>query len=431
MTDWTDALQSTFVREGPVGISTDDGLLRPGEPCTPSSADAALVRFDCWAQAHQRQHPHPFHDCQRIAAEFEDDKDLARDLLLPRHKALGDERDDPGALSVYERHRIAEHQVAGFLLHQVAPYAAENDAQDMADTIHGIALDMYDCRTSGHVGIGTHRKLIVAWDSKCSQARLCPDESRHQAQRLFERYNNAIVDHVRQGGRVYKLWPTLPNYPLGRLREGKRHIFKRWRDRIVRPQKNKKSRFGHEGSLVIQEDPRSIAPGWNVHLNVIMLTRGRLDFWKVREAWGCNIEMREHQVFTEKGLHELFNEMVKYSMRTVPEKSASKDHVKAPAFVDWTPVEALEWYKAGVRFHRVRSYGTLYGVGKPERPQVRPLYWLGVLRWQPTGYGVTWREHNLADISRHMLRMDCRTLDLIQGKRSTAIQGYKQASRPP
>ncbi|MCH8059341.1 MAG: hypothetical protein IIA11_02670 [Proteobacteria bacterium] len=424
MTDWTDASQSTFVREGPVGIGTDDGLLRPGEPCRPSSADGR-------AQEHQRQHPHPFHDCQRIAAEFDDDKDRARDFLLPQHKSLGSERDDPGALSVYERHRIVEHRVADFLLHQVAPYAEKNDEQDVARVLHKISLDMYACRTSGHFGIGTHGKPIIAWDSKCSQARLCPDESRHQAQRLFERYNNTIIDHVRKGGRVYKLWPTLPNYRLGRLLEGKRYIFKRWRNRIVRPQKNKKNKFGHDGSLVIQEDPLSAAHYWNVHLNVIMLTRSRLDFWAVREAWGCNIEMREHQVFTEKGMHNLFNEMVKYSVQPVPAKSIEKKRTKAPAFTEWTPAEALEWFKAGVRFHRVRSYGTLYGVGKPERPQVRPLYWLGVLRWQPTGYGVTWRDHNLADISRHMLRMDCRALDLIRGKRSTVRRGYKQAPRPP
>ena len=399
--------------------------------CPPGSDGAALEKFDCWAQSHQRQHTHPFHDCQRIAAEFEDDKGRARDFLLPRHKALGDERDDPGALSIYERHRIVEHRVADFFLHKVVPYAEGNDEQDVADTLHDIALDMYDCRTSGHAGIGTHGKLVMAWDSKCSQARLCPDESRHQAQRLFERYNNAIIDHVRSGGRVYKMWATLPNYPLGRLREGKRRIFKLWRNRIVRPQKNKKNRLGHEGSLVIQEDPRSIAPGWNVHLNIIMLTRSRLDFWAMRKAWGCNIEMREHKEFTEKGMRDLFNEMVKYGMRTVPEKTASKDHKKAPAFIDWTPAEALEWYKAGVRFHRVRSYGTLYGVGKPDRPQVRPLYWLGVVRWKPTGYAVTWRQHNLGDISSDMLRMDPRTLDLIRGKRSTRRKGYKQATGPP
>ncbi len=237
--------------------------------------------------------------------------------------------------------------------------------------------------------------------------------------------------HAKRGGRVYKIWPTLPNYPGGRLREGKRHIFKRFRDKVVRAQRGKKNRFGHVGSLMIQEDPLSKDRDWNVHLNGILLTDSWLSYRELREAWGCNIEMRQHSRFDEKGMRDLFNEMVKYAVRPVAEKSGSKHHTDAPALTSWSPAEALEWYQANHGFRRTRAYGSLHGIGKPDRPNVTPRCWLGRVDWQPDGYRVTWREHNLAYLARGMLDISRRDLDLIRGDKSTKNSRHRGQTDPP
>lgn len=414
----------------PIGTNTNNKHRQNGRPFAHNPGDDIdddeLGEFNVWPGRYQRQHYHPFYDAQRIAAQFEADQEQAREFFLPQYKALGAERDDPGALYVYERNRISERQVADFLFYEVGPYAEAVGFYHDGARLRKTAIKMYQCRTSGRFGIGTHDKPIIIWDHKCSHPKLCPDESRHDAQRLFEQYAPEILAHVKAGGRVYKLWPTLKNYPLGRLREGKRYIFKRYRDRFVRTKK-----FAHVGSLAVGEEPLSAGRDWNVHLNVILLTRRRLDYAQVREAWAANIEMCEHRLFTEKGMHALFNEMIKYAVRTVPEKSASKHDSRAPAFTDWTPAEALEWLKAQHGSRRVRSYGSLFGIGKPDRENVRPKYFIGSLEWHPSGYRLTWRQHNLPHLAKGMLDIGRRDLDLIRGNNSTSARGARQSTGPP
>ena len=433
----------TLALEQLTGTNMQDGPRRLGGPLTPTNTnhddDSAADAFDVWPKPGQEKHFHPFYDCRDIAARYEADQQKADDFLSAQHKALGAERDDPGALAIYERHRIIERQVASFLFYEVSDYADACGFVDHSEAVRKLAVKMYNCRTSGIFGIGTHGKPVIAWHSKCSHAKLCPDESRHEAQRLFERYADPISEHEKKGGRIYKVWPTLPNYPAGRLREGKRHIFKRYRDRIVRAEKNKKKKFPHVGSLMIQEDPQSASGDWNVHLNGIILTDGWLSYADLRAAWGCNIEIRQHKLSSKpdrraRDLHGLFREMVKYSMRAVPEKSnekASRHATKAPAFTDWTPAAALEWYQANLRFRRVRSYGSLFRIGKPDRPNVMPLFFFGSLTWQPDGYRVTWRRHNLAHYVKDMLTWSRGTLDLIRGDNSTVRSGLLRATGPP
>ncbi len=408
----------------PIGSLPDDG------------PEEGTDRFDCWPIRDQRQHAHPWHDAKRIAAEFEAEKEVAEEFFLPQHKQLGAERDDPGALSIYERHRIVEHQIANKFHFEVAPLAGELGDAETSQQLHDIALRMYSCRTSGPFGIGPHGKPVVAWDEKCSCSKLCPDEARHEAQRLFDHYAQTLADYAKKGGRVYKLWPTLPNYPGGRLAEGQRYMFKRFYARIIRAQKKGRNKFGIESALAVLEAPLSKNRDWNVHLNCIVLTRGWLSYAELREAWGYNIEIREHKRFDEKGMYALFNEMVKYSVRSVPEKSGSKHHTEAPAFLDWTAAEVIEWHKANRRFRRTRAYGKgdglLYGIKKPQRPNLLPLRWLGRLEYRPGGtYRVTWRKHNLGDLARDMLEWSRRDLDLIRGDKSTIRLTYKMATGPP
>ena len=121
----------------PIGSLPDDG------------PEEGTDRFDCWPIRDQRQHAHPWHDAKRIAAEFEAEKEVAEEFFFPQHKQLGAERDDPGALSIYERHRIVEHQIANKFHFEVAPLAGELGDAETSQQLHDIALRMYSCRTSG------------------------------------------------------------------------------------------------------------------------------------------------------------------------------------------------------------------------------------------------------------------------------------------
>jgi len=418
---------STSARARRFGYATHGDLLLDGEPA------AGVDEFDVWPKPNQRHHHHPWYDCKRIAAQFELDRDQVREHLLPKYAWLGDDADDPGMLSMYEKHRIVERQVADYYYYELAPYADAGGFLEVGDRIRKTALKMYQCRTSGPVGI-VDGKPIIFWDSKCSCSKLCPDEARHEAQRLFDQYADAVREHGERGGRVYKFWPTLPNYPGGRLREGMRHLCKRFRDKIVRAQKKGSNKFGHVGSLLILENPLSEDRDWNVHANGIMLTKGWLSYKNLRAAWGFDFEVRQHTDFSEKGMHNLFNEMVKYSVRTVPEKSDDKSRrhkTNAPPLIEWTPAEALEWHLASHGFRRTRSYGSLHGIPKEKRSAPKPHYWVGRVEYHSDRYRVTWRQHNLAYLAEGMLDLSRRDLDLIRGDNSTTkTRGYDSTGPP-
>lgn len=414
------------------GTDTRDTNSAYGRP--PPGPDYLQDDYDVWPEDWQRKAYHPYKDCQRIAEQFEAEQEIARDFFCAKHKQLGDDRDDPGALAVYHKHRIVERQIADKLFFDVTAYADSVQRESLAGKIRATAIKMYDCRTGGRFGIGPQGRPVVAWDSKCSCSKLCPDESRHEGQRLYDRYAGVICDHERRGGRVYKAWFTLPNYPGGRLAESQRYIFKRFRNKIMRATRKGKNKFGIEGALVICEAPLSEARDWNVHLNVILLTRGFLSYQNLRDAWAWNTEFRQHGRFDERGMQDLFNEMVKYAVRTTPAKSIEKyirHDTNAPPFIEWTPAEILEWFEANQNFRRTRAYGCLHGIGKPDRPDVKPRRWLGRVDWHADAYRITWRRHNLAHLAGELLNAGPRALDSIRGDKSTGNLRCQHATGPP
>lgn len=298
------------------------------------------------------------------------------------------------------------------------------DRQELAPKMERLAQGAYFCRQSGVFGLSGDG-VVVAWESKCCKAKLCPDEARAEGHRIEDQYADLIAEHARRGGRVYKAWLTLPNYPQGRLKEGMRHIYKRFRDRFVRSKK-----WGIEGALVILEAPLSQSRDWNIHLNVILLTKGWQSFKAMREAWGSNLEIRQHSKFDDRGMHALFAEMVKYSVRAVPEKSSDGKHT-APALIEWEPWEFVEWYEAHHPFRRTRAYGSLHGAEKPERAMQQPIQWLGRIDLRNGRYEITQRGHNLSDIVRNFLDASAGDLDLIRGDKSTTQQRQNGMRGPP
>ena len=366
---------------------------------------------------------------------------------------------DPAPLSRQERARI-ESEIYTDLQDRAARRAAE---QQLADYLHTVAeaLPYFDgehkiqelaeslatCRTAGVAGQTEQGSAQIAWDHKCGQVRLCPDESRIETQRVAERYVTAMHRwHLEKPGRRRIIYAVLtcPNFEPGRLEHGKRFTleqFKAWMrheyaacpvtwrkvaedlgdgDRRIVPQavKSRKRKIqafpSIQGAMVIQEDPLSARDDWNVHLNAFLLIDGRFDYKEARELWGWNVEFRELDASDPAALFRAAMEAVKYSAQIVPTKSEEKrarHDTEAPAMTEWPVERWAEWWAAGKGFRRLRSYGELYRLTAPcpacgeavrlsaetcphcqhsmadeaEAPLVR---WLGRVSWDGAGYRV-------------------------------------------
>ena len=387
-----------------------------------------LDPYSVWPLEGEGAHVHPWHDAKQTAARFEADQTEAMDELQPRCKDLGDDVDDPGQLSRFHQHRIAESAIADRLLKVAVPRARELQNYESADRLFKRATAMLSCRQRGPVGFNTRGNVVIAWEKKCGLAKYCPSESRKSAKLLADVYLSEIQEHRRRGGRVYKFWPTVYNYPVGRLREGIRYIPRKFRNRIMRSRENDKPMFPIDGALLIVEAPLSKRRDWNVHCNAIVLASGWLDFWKIRAKWGADIEMRLHEDFSDRGMAGLFNEMLKYPVIALPEKSSDEKHRnKAPPMVEWSGDELIEWDAAMHGYRRTRSYGSLYGLGKPDVTPAKVVRWLAYINHRPSGYVVTLRAHDLAMHRDMLLHSEHFYLDLVRGDNSTT---KKRANRP-
>lgn len=335
--------------------------------------------------------------------------------------------------------RDAEQQLAAYI-HTVADALPGFELRYNA---HALADRLAECRTQGVAGQTADGRLQVAWDAKCDQVRLCPDESRVETQRIARRYCSAMRDWVgeRPGRRrvIYAVL-TCPNFEAGRLDHGKRYTlakFKNWMrfqydaaplayrrttettapgvrrvvHKAVKTRKRKLAAFPSlRGALVVQEDPLSARQDWNVHLNAFLLVDGRFDYKEAREVWGHNVEFRELDATDPETLYHAALEAVKYSAQIVPTKSAEKRAKRAthaPAMVEWTPRQWAEWWAAQQGFRRVRSYGCLYKIGKPADTEPPMVTWLGRVTFHRGRYRVDlipgnnfsdWGRHRAADI---------------------------------
>lgn len=389
-----------------------------------------LEPYNVWPGAGEGAHVHKWHDAKQRAERFEADQQRLFDELLPRSIELGDDVDDPGALSRCHAHRIAESAVARAKLKRAVPLARELGRHDDADRLERHAYAMLACRQKGPVGFNSDGEPIIAWEEKCGLAKYCPDEARKDSKRIGEVCIPEIQAHATRGGRVYKAFLTLSNYPGDRLEEGCRHAFSRWSRKIWRPQSKGQNKFGITGALLILEAPLGKQRDWNIHLNVILLTDRWLDFRAFQEAWGAGMKIRQHNDYSDAGMAGLFNELIKYATRALPEKSADDQH-DAPAMCDWTGAELLEWDCAMHGLRRTRTYGKLYGLGKPDHDPSFPRTWLAYIHHEPSGYVVTRRAHDLAMHRDLLLRHDHFDLFLIRGDKSTTRCTPNYPTGPP
>jgi len=399
----------------------------PTEPC-PIPRRENLLALMRWYWLHENARAVPLHllapaereiKIAAFAPRDERREDLARwlrDELAPE-------------LARYEDRRRVEAAIA--------------DKLDREGFDFELVESLRACRKHGDLGAlkeeGGPRKIIM-WKHKCGQNRLCPDEAREEQMRLVERYVPAIESwhKARRGRQVQYVVLTWPNVPAGELAAMKRAMFRH----LARWLKLKCCR-AVKGCLAVQEDPLGRDGRWNLHVNLILLVEGFFDWSAARAAWFqatrhlFDQEHRDFQVHfkdvTRGNLMRAVLELVKYSAKHLAEEQAYDDDKssifaasaggvvrgvsgenerheddqaagdrqdqgaavlpRAPGLVDWPGERLHEWYRAGLRFRRTRSYGALFAVKEiePEKIDKDKVQWIGRVDWNDdrAGYDVT------------------------------------------
>jgi len=285
-----------------------------------------------------------------------------------------------------------------------------------------IAEKLRAARKTGTWGTRPNGDLVTIWDDKSGLLRIDPDEAREETQRLAERYIPALIEKTKAGAGVHYAVFTLPNYDAGKLAKGQRDIYRKFSN-LLRKQLDKKKLFPEIiGAIGVVEAPLAAdGSSWNIHLNVILLTRSRFEvglYEKLRRAWHWNVEIKP--VKGDAGdMARSFRELIKYPVTAISEKSAAKaqhGRTPAPALTDWPAARFIEWYRAQHRFRRTRTYGELYGskVPKPEPSSLDDVTWHGVVHCAPDRF--------FAQVP---------LIDLIPGDKSTIGARDRPATGPP
>lgn len=326
-------------------------------------------------------------DFEPSAAQFER-LDVVAEKLADQSVPRADRRELELALAEY---------VAG----PVYAYSGDADLLYLADALR-------KCRRSGCVGLHDAGHL-VAWDAKCGESKLCPDESHEETVRLINRYLPAIQSWLRLGPtggfrRVFKAVLTTPNAPRGSLKAAQKAIFERFRAVCARKEpipaemkrkgdrRRKRPIFpGIKGALCVMENPLSARGDWNVHLNVVLLVEGPFDYGRFRAEWGHELDIR-HVKGGQEGVSAALVECIKYMACVVSAKShehADAGKSKAPGMCDWPPDAWLEWWKATKNSRRTRTYGRLYKVPEVDDPlDMAAVQWVGTLDYDAGRYWV-------------------------------------------
>lgn len=366
--------------------------------------EQAFAKIMQWAERNPDAHSVPWHIQAEIDKVDRYDKvnsvEVSQYLSHDEIELARDELSD--MMEGYQKRREMELLLADY----IEGVARRNNRVDLL----GIAGRLRDCRQSGPVAQKPDGGLMIAWDSKCGLVKLCPDESREETQRLNNFYNDSITDFLNEHPthRAFYMVPTTRNYPPGELLHGKNDIFEKFNN-FIRPEheyckvgfnegaycvlpkryksiqpisKTKGDPIANfKGSLVVQEDPLSSSGWWNVHLNVILLVKGELNYKKVREEWGTNLFIQEIAIDDDvenksQAIKETILELIKYGTLIVGVKSEDKAKngtTSAPGITDWPDPRFIEWWdshriptgqldKPFKTFRRVRSYGCLYAV---------------------------------------------------------------------
>lgn len=278
----------------------------------------------------------------------------------------------------------ARDRVAHYLETKVAPFMVRKSELGLSERLR-------ECRQEYRRGIMPNGKNILRWDRKAGLPLLCPDDAREEAMRLSRRIVPHLMEQLADGCVAHYAVLTMPNVAAGNLRKGMEQLQKRFYS-LLRACKRRRDRpFPIVGAVSVMECPLGWRRDWHPHLNVIFITDGSFfDYAKFRQHWHYNCELRKLDG-KRPAIERSFRELIKYSTRAVPEKSA--DHASkmrvgwngeeippAPSMVEWTPQEFLEWWRAHRKFRRSRTYRSLYGIEKPPKCDFSLVRWVAIGR---------------------------------------------------
>lgn len=345
--------------------------------------------------------------------------------------------------------------------------ARKHDAVGRAEWRRDLLQKAEKLRNAGRQGWWGVREidgsLVIRLRDRSGLIMLDPAESRERTAELIERLAPVLLECSQKGYEIHKAVFSEPNIPAGALKWGKEHIFKRFTQLILeRDAKGQEIprylnvRHGRQtfsvpnparklpeivAAFAVQEDPLARSMNhWNTHLNVVLVVDpgscrpldpelwpedpekpgsikpdpaasvpGMFSYMKLAHTWGAQVEIRRLPD-TPTDLRDSLLEVIKYSCKTVSEKSLEKFKSAAPledlppqefeltgdvcavdverpapAMIDWPNARLIEWTDANKGFRRVRAWGVLYKLGKLERA-TNPdegIRWLGRITVTP------------------------------------------------
>ncbi len=356
---------------------------------------------------------------------------------------------------LYDAHKQLELQLGSMsrraLVRLELAHALQSKVLPLTDDgwIHSLPDRLRAARQSFCLGFrpADGRRRIM-WDQKAGLSRICPDDAREDSARMSRRVIDPILALKKNGCQVTYAVFTVPNYQPGQLRKGIKAIYKRF-GALLKRQKGGRLEFHNvDAAMCVLEAPLARDRTWNVHLNVILVHRGFLDWRAMQEAWHWGVHFQRIRGGKAE-LEAAMREIIKYSARAVAEKSqcpntstdggttaasanapgqavadtsgqtalsltGSVDPSRSPpkpcaplelggpneparitssgngppAMCDWTGQELLEWLTAFRGFRRTRTYRALYRLAKPARDDLTGYVWVGKGNWVATGFRV-------------------------------------------
>jgi len=335
------------------------------------------------------------------------------------------ELDLPG----YSKNHMIRRALADALEQRALPQARQQ--QYGIKYVMRCAAQLRAARWSGAVGYSLAKsKSVVFWDQKAGLSRLCPDDAREEAQRLSRRVLGPLEELQADSHALHYCVFTTPNAAAGGLRKEMRSINRRFRSLIL-----KSDQFPEiKGALCVLEAPLGGSRDWNVHLNVILVVKGFLDYGKLRRIWHWDVHAQKLAVGPGV-VRGALCELIKYAVAATVAKSADKavcgdqagegdagsisargpggpggaaspPRVSAPPMLEWTGAELLEWLLAMRGFRRTRTYGCLFRLKRPKAEDLGQIVWLGRVDYAGGGY-----------------RLSSRLLDSIPEDKSSGLSG--------
>lgn len=289
----------------------------------------------------------------------------------------------------YSKNHVTRQGLAEVITERALPIARER--QYGIRYLSRCSEQLQQARWSGAYGYSLSKgKSVVFWDTKAGLSRLCPDDAREEAQRLSKKVLGPLEELQASDHALHYAVFTTPNTGPGGLRKEMASICRRFRNSILKAKHKDGSPVFPEikGALCVLEAPLGSARDWNVHLNVILVVKGYLDYGKLRKIWHWDVEIKK--LATGPGVVKgALTELIKYAVAATVAKSAEKARVAEglcdgteerpppPPMLEWTGAELFEWLMAMRGFRRTRTYGCLYRLKRPEVEDLGQIVWLG------------------------------------------------------